>query len=199
MRNAAYVIHVRTKSGRHWSYRKKDDGWTQTGPTGRVHLLSAEQLLSHLLPPLAADQPNLSVTVERRSDHVPGKTTHPKTVAEYLAAAPKDRRAALTTLRKAIKAAAPKATEGISYGILGFKHNGKPLVYVGHAKAHCALYGSIGHFVDAHAAELKEYEVSKGTIRFPAAKPLPVRLVTKMVRARVAEIDKIEKRGSRTP
>ena len=194
MRNAEYVIHVRTKSGRTWSYRKKDDGWTQTGPTGRVHLLSAEQLLSHLLPPLAADQPTLSVTVERRSDHVTG--THPKTVAEYLAAAPKDKRAALTTLRKTIKAAAPKATEGISYGIVGFKHNGKPLVYLGHAKAHCALSGSTSHFVDTHAAELKGYEVSKGTIRFPADKPLPVRLVTKMVRARVAEI---EKGGYRKP
>ena len=196
MRNAAYEIHVRTKNGRTWTYRKKDDSWTQTGPTGRVHLLSAEQLLSHLLPPLAADQPTLSVRVEPRSDHMPGKTTHPKTVAEYLAAAPKDKRAALRTLRKTIKAAAPKATEGISYGIVGFKHNGKPLVYLGHAKAHCALYGSIGHFVDTHAAELKGYEVSTGTIRFPADSPLPTRLVTKMVRARVAEI---EKGGSRKP
>ena len=189
MRNAAYVIHVRTKSGRTWSYHKKDDGWTQTGPTGRVHQLSAEQLLSHLLPPLAADQPSLSVRVERRSDHVPGKATPPTTVAEYLTAAPKDKRAALRTLRRTIKAAAPKATEGISYGIVGFKHNGRPLVYLGYAKAHCALYGSTGHFVETHAAELKGYEVSKGTIRFPADKPLPVGLVTKLVRARIAEID----------
>ena len=198
MRNTEYEIHVRTRSGRTWSYTKRDDGWTQTGPTGRVHLLSAEQVLSHLLPPLAVDQPTLSVTVERRSDHVPGKTTRPKTVAEYLAAAPKEKRAALTALRKTIKAAAPKATEGISYGIVGFKHNGKPLVYLGYAKAHCALYGSTGHFVDAHAAELKGYEVSKGTIRFPADKPVPARLVTKMVKARVAKIDAIEKGGSRT-
>ena len=186
------------KSGRTWSYRKKDDGWIQTGPTGRVHLLSAEQLLSHLLPPLAADQPTLNVTVERRSHAVPGKTFRPKTAAEYVAAAPKDKRAALTALRKTIKAAAPKATEGISYGIVGFKHNGKPLVYLGYAKTHCAVYGSTGHFVETHAAELKGYEVSKGTIRFPADKPVPARLVTKMVKVRVAEIDAIEKGGSRT-
>ena len=81
-------------------------------------------------------------------------TTPTTTVHDYLAAAPTDKRAALMKLRKTIKAAAPKATEGISYGIVGFKHNGKPLVYLGYAKAHCALYGSTSRFVDTHAAEL---------------------------------------------
>jgi uncharacterized protein YdhG (YjbR/CyaY superfamily) len=118
------------------------------------------------------------------------KTPPTKTVDDYLAAAPNDKRAALMKLRKTIKAAAPKATESISYGIVGFKHNGKPLVYFGYAKSHCALYGSTSRFVDAHAAELKAYDLSKGTIRFPADKPLPDRFVTKMVRARVTEIEK---------
>jgi len=72
---------------------------------------------------------------------------------------------------------------------VGFKHNGKPLVGLGYAKGHCALYGSTRHFVKAYAAELKAYDVSKGTIRFPADKPLPDRLVTKMVKARVAQIE----------
>ncbi len=75
MRNIDYVIHITTKHGRTWSYRKEDDDWTQTGPTGRVRRLSAEQLLSHLLPPLAADQPGLGVRVERRSDEVKGKVS----------------------------------------------------------------------------------------------------------------------------
>jgi hypothetical protein len=70
VRNVDYVIRITTKNGRTWSYRKEDDGWTQTGPTGRVHRLTAEQLLSHLLPPLAADQPGLGVRVERRSGGV---------------------------------------------------------------------------------------------------------------------------------
>ena len=65
MRNTDYVIYITTKHGRTWSYLKENNGWTQTGPTGRVHRLSAEQLLSHLLPPLAADQPGLSVRVTR--------------------------------------------------------------------------------------------------------------------------------------
>lgn len=115
----------------------------------------------------------------------------PASVAKYLAAAPKDKRAALAKVRRAIKAAAPKATEALSYGIVGYKYAGKPLIYIGYAKDHCAIYGSTGTFVKAHAAELNRYEVSmsKGTIRFSADHPLPDRLVAKMVRARVAEIE----------
>src|SRR5437870_1964154 len=116
------------------------------------------------------------------------KTARPKTVAEYIAAAPKDKRAALTKLRKTIKAAAPKATETLSYGIVGYKQDRKRLVYFGYWKAHYALYGTSGAFIEAHSAELKPYIMSKGTIRFPADKPLPDRLVTKIVKARLAEI-----------
>ena len=112
-----------------------------------------------------------------------------RTVAEYLAAAPTDKRAALKKLRKTIKAVAPKASESLGDGIIGFKHNGKALIYLGYAKGHCALYGSTGHFIDAHEAALKGYDVSKGTIRFPAAKPPPSRLVTRMIKARIAEIE----------
>jgi uncharacterized protein YdhG (YjbR/CyaY superfamily) len=118
------------------------------------------------------------------------KTAHPKTVDDYLAAAPKDKRAALRKLRTTIRAAAPKATEGLSYGMAGFKHNGKYLVYFAYWKAHIALYGTSSRFIDAHAAELNPYVQSKGTIQFPADKPLPYGLVTKIVKHRIAEIEK---------
>src|SRR5207245_6070136 len=59
--NTDYVICITTKHGRTWRHLKDDTGWTRTGPSGRVHRLSAEQLLSHLLPPLAGDQPGLTV------------------------------------------------------------------------------------------------------------------------------------------
>ena len=119
------------------------------------------------------------------------KAAHTKTVDEYLAAAPKDKRAALLKLRKTIKAAAPKATESMSYGIAAFKHSsGKPLIYFGYWKDHCALYGTGRAVIEAHAAELKAYDLSKGTIRFAADKPLPGRLVTKIVKARIAEIER---------
>lgn len=64
--NTDYVIHIATKRGRTWSYLKEDNAWTQTAPTGIVRQLSGDQLLSHLLPPLAGDQSGLSVTVERK-------------------------------------------------------------------------------------------------------------------------------------
>jgi uncharacterized protein YdhG (YjbR/CyaY superfamily) len=118
------------------------------------------------------------------------KTKQPKTVDDYLAAAPKDKRAALINLRKTIKAAAPKAIESFSYGIVGFKHKGKPLAYFGYWKDHCSLYGMGNGVYDAHAAELRAYDLTKGTIRFTADKPLPDRLVTKLVKARIAEIEK---------
>jgi uncharacterized protein YdhG (YjbR/CyaY superfamily) len=120
------------------------------------------------------------------------KTTQPKTVDEYLAAAPKQKRAALTTLRRTIKVAAPKATESLSYGIVGYKLGGTRLVYFGYWKTHIALYGSSGRFNKAHAAELKPYVQSKGTIQFPDDKPIPVRLVTQIVKARVTEAEAAE-------
>ena len=113
-----------------------------------------------------------------------------KTVDDYLAAAPKEKQATLARLRRAIRAAAPKAIEGMNYGMVGFKLNRKPVVYVGYWKAHYALYGLGSRVTKAHAAELKPYLQTKGTIQLPADKPLPYPLVTRLVKARVAEIEK---------
>ena len=114
----------------------------------------------------------------------------PKTVDDYIAAAPKDKQATLKKLRQTIKAAAPTASESVSYGIVGYKLERKPVAYFGYWKAHYSLYGIGNRLTKAHAAELKDYLLSKGTIQFPADKPLPFRLVTKMVKARVGEIEK---------
>ena len=123
----------------------------------------------------------------RKTKKPAARTTRPKTVGEYLAAAPKDKRAALTKLRATIKAASPKVTEEIRYGIVGFKHDGEPLLHFGYWRDHVALYGDF----DPHAAGLKAYDQSgKGTVRFPADEPLPYRLVTKIVKARIAEIER---------
>jgi uncharacterized protein YdhG (YjbR/CyaY superfamily) len=111
-------------------------------------------------------------------------------VDDYLAAAPKDKQATLTKLRQTIKAAAPKASESVSYGIVGYKLERKPVVYFGYWKSHYSLYGMGNRVTKAHAAELKDYLLSKGTLQLPADKPLPYRLITRMVKARVAEIEK---------
>src|SRR5687767_7650792 len=80
------------------------------------------------------------------------------TVDQYLAAVRPDARAALMKLRKAIKAAAPAATEGISYQVPMFKQDGHPLVSYGAATAYCAFYVQSPSVLRAHLAELKGYE-----------------------------------------
>ena len=111
----------------------------------------------------------------------------PQTIDEYLAFASDDQRAALEKLRKTIQAAAPQAEEFISYGLAAFRLNGRPLVAFGATASHCAFYPMSSSTVAAHKDELKDYDTSKGTIRFPADKPLPAALVRKLVKARIAE------------
>lgn len=68
MRNAECVIYISTTHGAKQTYVREKDGWTQTSSRGIVRRLSAEQLLSHLLPPLLADyRGQASVRVERRA------------------------------------------------------------------------------------------------------------------------------------
>lgn len=110
----------------------------------------------------------------------------PATIDEYLATVSDQQRAALTKLRKTIKAAAPKAEECISYQIPAFRHNG-PLVGFGASQDHCSFYPMSGHTVAEFADQLQGYDTSKGTIRFTADKPLPAALVRKLVKVRLAE------------
>jgi len=105
----------------------------------------------------------------------------------YLAALPLDQRAALEQLRAAIKAAAPKAEECVSYGMPAFRLGGRVLVGFGAAAKHCAFYLWSDSTVAAHAELLAGYDTSKGTVRFPADQPLPVALVRKLVKARMDE------------
>ena len=113
----------------------------------------------------------------------PGAT--PQTVDDYLAALPEEARATLEKLRKTIKAAAPKATEVISYQMPMYKHHGM-LVGFAAFKDHCSFFPGAKPMA-TYKDELKAYKTSKGTIRFPIGKPLPAALVKKLVKARIAE------------
>jgi uncharacterized protein YdhG (YjbR/CyaY superfamily) len=108
-----------------------------------------------------------------------------KNVDEYLAGVPEKARATLEKLRQTIKAAAPMASEGISYQMPMYKQHG---MVVGFAafKNHCSIFPGAA-VIDAYKKELKPYDTSKGTIRFPVDKPLPATLVKKLVRARIKE------------
>ena len=107
-------------------------------------------------------------------------------VADYLKAVPPPQRALLKKLRQTIKAAAPKATEVISYGIPGYKHHGV-LVYFAAFKNHCSLFAVGKGLMKAHRKALAPFKQSKGTIQFTVEKPLPMALVRKLVKARVKE------------
>ena len=111
----------------------------------------------------------------------------PKTITEYLAHVTAEQRPVLEKLRKTIHAAAPGAVEYIGYGLAGFKFNGRPLVYFGAWEKHCALYAASPAIQKKFQQELKGFAQSKGTIKFTPEKPLPMALVKKLVKARVAE------------
>jgi uncharacterized protein YdhG (YjbR/CyaY superfamily) len=106
-----------------------------------------------------------------------------KTVDEYLAALPDDQRTALERLRRLILAQAPGAEECISYQLPAFRLDGRMVVWFGAAANHCAFYP--GTVVEAHRGELKNFDFSKGTIRFQPDNPLPATLVRKLVKARI--------------
>ena len=105
-------------------------------------------------------------------------------IADYFAALPAGQRAALEKIRKQILAIAPGAEEHLSYGLPAFKLNGHPLIYIGAAKEHCAIYGSVPKEL---VEKLKGFAQSKGTIKFTPKKPIPAALVKEIVNAKVME------------
>lgn len=107
-------------------------------------------------------------------------------IDEYLAAVPEEARAALEKLRQTIKAAAPKATEVISYRMPIFKHHGLLVGYAAFPN-HCSFFVMSPSVMEAYKGELSAYDTAKGTIRFKAEKPLPSALVKKLVKARIKE------------
>jgi uncharacterized protein YdhG (YjbR/CyaY superfamily) len=112
----------------------------------------------------------------------------PSTVEEYLATLPLDRRAGVETLRGTVNAAAPEATETIAYQMPALRsHGGQFLVSYAAYKQHYSLFPASGAVIEALGEELTPYLAGKGTIRFPASRPLPVDLVTRIVQVRLTE------------
>ena len=111
-----------------------------------------------------------------------------KSIDDYLAALGAGQRVALQTLRKVIRAAAPRAEECISYQIPAFRLDGRMLVWFAAATKHCSLFPG-ARPIAVHKRELASFNTSKGTVRFQPDKPLPAALVRRLVKTRIAERD----------
>jgi uncharacterized protein YdhG (YjbR/CyaY superfamily) len=118
-----------------------------------------------------------------------GRKGPPKDIDEYLAGVPEPARTALNRIRASIRSAAPpEAIEAISYGMPAFKYKGSLVGFAAFSN-HCSFFPMNSSLIQAFKDELRNFETSKGAIRFPVDKPLPAALVKKMVKARVAEND----------
>lgn len=109
------------------------------------------------------------------------------TVDDYLAALPPDRRATMEALRATIRAAAPDAIESIAYQMPAFRIDGRFLVSYAAYTHHYSLFPLSERVEAEHGPELARYAHGRGTIRFPAGEPMPLDLVARIVRTRLAE------------
>jgi uncharacterized protein YdhG (YjbR/CyaY superfamily) len=110
------------------------------------------------------------------------------TVEDYLASLSDERRAVVEAIRRTVKAAASEATETIAYDMPALRsHGGQFLVSYAAYKRHYSLFPASGAVIEALGEELAPYLAGKGTIQFPASQPIPLDLVTRIVKVRVAE------------
>ncbi len=123
----------------------------------------------------------------------------PQTIDEYLAGVNADHREALQELRQTIQAVAPNAEECISYAIPAVRLNGRLLVGFAAWSNHCSFYPMSSETLKKFRNELRNFQTSKGTLRFSPDKPMPVALVKKLLKARIAENNARANKNRRKP
>ena len=106
----------------------------------------------------------------------------------YLASLSPDSRRHVKKLREIIRGVAPGSVPVMSYGMPAVKLDGRILIYYAGWREHVSVYPMTDAIKRAHASALKGYKTSKGTVQFPIDKPLPIRLVQRLVKARVADV-----------
>jgi uncharacterized protein YdhG (YjbR/CyaY superfamily) len=110
-----------------------------------------------------------------------------QTIDAYLATVSDDRRAALEKLRKTIRSILPDAEECISYSMPAFRYGGHVVAGFLATKNGCSYFPFSGQTLATLAAEVEAYEQTKSALHFDPKRPLPVTLVRKLLRARIAE------------
>ena len=113
-------------------------------------------------------------------------TAGEQAVDAYIASAPKPVQPMLREIRQAIKGAAPKAEEKLSYRMPFYAYHGRLIYFAAH-RTHVGMYPIIGRTKDLYAKELKPYMAAKATLQFPIGQPLPIALVKKVVKERAKE------------
>ena len=111
-----------------------------------------------------------------------------KDVTAYIAGLPAPARATLTRVRSAIRRAVPAAEEMISYQIPAYKLHGRPVLFFAAWKEHYSLYPSNARLVAAFKDQLSQYQISKGTIRFPLSDGVPVTLIERIAKFRARQV-----------
>jgi uncharacterized protein YdhG (YjbR/CyaY superfamily) len=122
-----------------------------------------------------------------------------KSMDDYIATHPPDVQAILQRVRSTIRTAVPNAEEAISYQIPTFKLHGSYVVYFAGWKQHYSLYPASRQLVAAFKDDLAPYEVSKGTIRFPLSKAVPVKLIGGIAKFLAKEADARAKANAARP
>ena len=110
-----------------------------------------------------------------------------ETVDEYIGSLPEDRRGPMQEIRRAVREAAPEATEVISYNMPALKQDGRFLVSYSAFKRHYSLFAWSDEMLEAIGDDLRRHATGRGTIQFPADEPIPVDLVRRVVEFRLAE------------
>jgi uncharacterized protein YdhG (YjbR/CyaY superfamily) len=135
-----------------------------------------------ILSPLLAEQ-----GLGFRSDGGTGQVGAQR-VEDYLAKVSSPQRETLDAVRASLRRTLPDATEDLKYGMPAFLVDGKGVAGYAAFKAHCSYFPMSGDVLVAAGDAVSKYEVSKGGLRFPSDKPLPITLIRKLVKLRLAEI-----------
>lgn len=116
---------------------------------------------------------------------LPQAPARPKTVAEYIAAAPKEARAKLREIRKVIRATVPDAVESLKWSMPAYSYKRILVIFAGH-QHHLGFYPTPSA-IRAFKKQLGKFNTSTGTVQFPLDQPLPVSLIRRMVAFRAKE------------
>jgi uncharacterized protein YdhG (YjbR/CyaY superfamily) len=111
----------------------------------------------------------------------------PQTIDEYIAGFPKETQPVLEEIRTTIQKAAPEAEDIISYDMPTFTLGGSYLIYFAGWKKHVALYPVSGALLEELGEELSKYKGTKGSVHFPLDKPMPLDLITRIVKIRMRD------------